>query len=309
MDVEDSSFAAAPAKTAVACAAFGLAAPVGAFAVLTAPNGNIRGSLVFWVLAAAYGWWFAPVLRFKASAMGRLPLALALGPALSALAALCAAGGFAVRDAAGTTVATPFNLGCLTAASALLSGAGYVALRKSGLPGGGRTLPPHEVERGLAALATPAEPIPITLWGVLGSLWFVGVLLNGCWLGALSATVLPATLLVPVAVAGVLTVAAAFVVYYRCYRKYGKTPTLAARNALARFYAFTLAVFAAFPCVQALLVSPRLEASPGGAQSAAGLDEIALLLALVPACAVAYALYRLMRTGREPIDASRYRRS
>lgn len=65
-------------------------------------------------------------------------------------------------------------------------------------------------------------------------------------------------------------------------RPINSTCEIKARNALARFFAGTLLGFAAFPCIQAFLVSPR-----SGTSHTLGLDEIALGLALGPSPKVA----------------------
>jgi hypothetical protein len=310
------------ANAAISCAAFGLAAAVGALSLLTAPHGNIRASLVFWMLVVAYGVWFAPVLNFRARALGRLPLTLVASPLLAAAAMGCAAAGFVVRDAAGMTIASPSTLGWLTAVSALLCGAGYLALRRSALPGGGIALVPLPIAplvrsaivdtSLLGTLDADGEPQPVTssavlaaapLWGILGSLWCVGTMLNYCWYGALGFIVLPQAFQRPVALTAVVALVAAFIAYVRCYRAFGNAPNVTTRNALARFFAGTLLAFAAFPCVQAFLVSPR-----SGTSHTLGLDEIALGLALVPACAVGYALYRIMHLDLAQLASEGYRR-
>lgn len=309
------------ANVAIPCAAFGLAAAVGALSLLTAPHRNIRGSIVFWVLVVVYGLWFAPVLNFKARALGRLPITLVVSPLIAAAATCCATAGFVLRDAAGMTLATPFTLGGLTAVSALLCGAGYLALRRSALPGGRKALIPMPIAPPprsaivdtslLGTLDADGEPEPVTtsavlaaapLWGILGSLWCVGTMLNYCWYGALGSIVLPQSFQLPVALTAIFALTAAFVAYVRCYRAFGNAPNVATRNALARFFTGTLLAFAAFPCLQTFVLSPRSRTS-----HVLGLDEIALGLALVPACAVGYALYRLMHLDLARLASEGYR--
>jgi len=106
-----------------------------------------------------------------------------------------------------------------------------------------------------------------------------------------------------VALTAVLALVAGIVVYVRCYRGFGKAPNVATRTALARFFTGTLLVFAAFPCIEAFVVSPGLDT-----KHATGLDEIALGLALVPACAVGYALYRLMHLDLAKLASEGYHR-
>ncbi len=175
-----------PANLAMVAAVFAMmAAMIGWVAVLVPTGGDPRGSPAFWLLAIPLLCWTTPLMGLRAWAVNTVGLALLAAPLL-ALGALFAAG----RDRAARLLDdgpggldTPGAMLVVLGASALLSLAGLVALRRSSLPGGTRPatfLPPGTLPPGV-------RPVSPGTRGILAvsSLAVSGTIVNGGFLAIL----------------------------------------------------------------------------------------------------------------------------
>jgi hypothetical protein len=159
---------------------------------------------------------------------------------------------------------------------------------------------PHRVTK-YDALAAGA------FWGICGTVWAVGMILNLCWAGVIGAVVIPPRFEAPALAMVVVAFLTEFVVYYRCFRDFGANPNVETQRALAIFFIASIAILLAFPLVHVLVFSPLLAATKNGAY-VPGMVDLSVALGVVPALPVTYALYRLMHLDLDRLAREGYRR-
>ncbi len=166
-----------PAMWACLGALGGLMASLMGWLAILIPNpGDLRANPVFWLLALPLVGWVGAWTRMVRPVVLSTWLALAAAPCLS-LAALVAAGYRSPLRDLGMDLATPLAMSVILAVTLLFTLGGFVALRRSSLPGGSR--PPSYRTPGTRPPGLIDVPPATTGALRIGSLTLSGAVVNG----------------------------------------------------------------------------------------------------------------------------------